>query len=499
MSAKRLYAAVAACAVLVSLGALWNRFAWDDTFIILGSDLVRSPSGWWRAFASPYWPPVLGGFLYRPLTVATYVLDWRVDGAVWFHAVNLLWHAAVSVLVALLTRRWAGDAAALVAGVMFAVHPVHVEAVANVVGRAELMAAAFTLLSVYAAIERRSAAWSAACWVLGLLCKESAAVAPALVVTAWALGVGRPSRREAVLFGACWLGAGAAYLIVRELVLHPYAQFMTIASVFVGQHPAAVRLTALAALADVTRLLLFPLTLRADYAPNERTVVVTPLDGRFVAGLLCLVAWGALLGLVWRRGRRIEALGLAWIALAYAPVANLLFPIGVLLAERTLYLPSVGLALAAGALAKNLRGRPLALLVGGVGVLGGARTALRVPVWRSTLSVTLSVLQDSPQSYVGPMTMAAFYFEQGRADKVIEASRIAESIFPFDARPYLMEAHAALKLKHPRLADSLLARADRLCNPCQGVYAAQAANARRLGDTAVAEALLAHARRLGRP
>src|SRR5436190_1363302 len=191
MSAKRLYAAVAACAVLVYLGALWNRFAWDDTFIILGSDLVRSPSGWWRAFASPYWPPVLGGFLYRPLTVATYVLDWRVDGAVWFHAVNLLWHAAVSVLVALLTRRWAG-------------------------------------------------------------------VAPALVVTAWALGVGRPSRREAVLFGACWLGAGAAYLIVRELVLHPYAQFMTIASVFVGQHPAAVRLTALAALADVTRLLLFP-------------------------------------------------------------------------------------------------------------------------------------------------------------------------------------------------------------------------------------------------
>jgi len=120
-------------------------------------------------------------------------------------------------------------------------------------------------------------------------------------------------------------------------------------------------------------------------------------------------------------------------------------------------------------------------------------------VWRSTLSVTLSVLQDSPQSYVGPMTMGAFYFEQGRADKVIEASRIAESIFPFDARPYLMEAHAALKLKHPRLADSLLARADRLCNPCQGFYAAQAANARRLGDTAVAEALLAHARRLGRP
>src|SRR5438445_9416895 len=60
MGAKRLYVAVAACAAVVYVGALWNRFAWDDTFIILGSHLVRSPGGWWRAFASPYWPPELG-------------------------------------------------------------------------------------------------------------------------------------------------------------------------------------------------------------------------------------------------------------------------------------------------------------------------------------------------------------------------------------------------------------------------------------------------------
>jgi len=499
MGAKRLYVAVAACAAVVYVGALWNRFAWDDTFIILGSHLVRSPGGWWRAFASPYWPPELGGFLYRPLTVATYVLDWRVDGAAWFHAVNVLWHALVSVLVALLARRWAGDGAALVAGVVFAVHPVHVEAVANVVGRAELMAAAFTLLSVYAAIERRSAAWSAACWILGLLCKESAAVAPALIVTAWTLGLGRPSRRAIGLFAACWLGAGAAYVVVREVVLHPYTQFLVIAPVFAGQRPAAVRWTAVAALADVTRLLVLPLALRVDYAPNERTIVSSPLDWRFGAGLLCLVLWGALLRLAWRRGRTVEALGLGWIALAYAPVANLLFPTGVLIAERTLYLPSAGLALAVGGLSRNLRGRPLALLVGVIAVLGGARTALRVPVWRSNLSVTLSVLQDSPQSYVGPMAMAAIYFEGGRADKALAASRIAASIYPLDGRPFLMEAHAALKLKRPALADSLLARADRLCSPCQGLYAAQAADARRLGDSAVADALLAHARRLGRP
>ncbi len=499
MSPRRLYGVVATCAAVVYLGALWNHFAWDDTFIILGSDLVRSSSGWWHAFASPYWPPGLGGNLYRPLTIATYALDWRLDGAAWFHAVNVLWHAAATVLVAVLARRWAGDPAALVAGVVFAVHPVHVEAVANVVGRAELMAAAFTLLAVYAAVERQSPGWSTASWILGLLCKESAAVAPALIATAWALGLGRPSRGRMLVFVGCWVASGAAYFGVRELVLHPYTAFLVIAPVFMGQSPAAMRLTAVAALADVTRLLLVPLTLRADYSPNERTIVSTPLDWRFAAGVVCLIAWGTLLVLAWRSGRKVEALGLGWIALAFAPVANLLFPSGVLIAERTLYLPSVGLALAAGALARGLRGRALGLLVAVVAVLGGARTVARIPVWRSNRGVTLSILQDSPRSYVGPMATAAIYFEQGRADKALEATRIAASIFPLDARAFLMQAHAALKLQRNALADSLLSRADRICSPCQGLYDAEVAMARRLGDTTVAGYLAAHARQLQRP
>ena len=494
MNGKRLYAVVAACAVVVYLGALWNRFAWDDTFIILGSDLVKSSSGWWRAFASVYWPPAIGGGMYRPLTLATYVLDWHLDGVVLFHAVNVLWHAGAALLVAVLTRRWAGDAAALVAGVVFAVHPVHVEAVANVVGRAELMAAVFTLLAVYAAVVRHSVAWSTACWILGLLSKETAAVAPALMAAAWVIRGERPGPRRFILFVGSWLGAGSAYAVARELVLHSYAG-TAIAPVFLGQPPIPVRLTAVAALADVSRLLVFPLKLRADYSPNERTIVSSPLDWRFVAGLLCLVGWALLLWLAWRRRRAVEAVGLGWIALAYAPVANLLFPVGVLIAERTLYLPSAGLAMAVGGLARGLRGRPLALLVAGVAVLGGGLTALRVPVWRSDATLTLSVLEDSPRSFVGPMRMAAIYLERGRTDKALEASRVAASIFPLAGRPLLLEAYAALKLGRRALADSLLTRVDQ-CASCRGLYDSHIAAARQLGDTAVAEYLSAHLQHL---
>src|SRR6266478_6386102 len=96
----RLYAVVAACAVVVYLGALWNRFAVDDLPIIVLNPLVADPAGMWRAFAAPYWPPDLGGHMYRPLVIASFALDHLIDGTAWFHAVNLLWHAGVAVAVA---------------------------------------------------------------------------------------------------------------------------------------------------------------------------------------------------------------------------------------------------------------------------------------------------------------------------------------------------------------------------------------------------------------
>src|SRR5207245_8152314 len=115
---------------------LANGFAWDDMPIVADNTLVHGVSGLWRAFAMPYWPPAAGGYLYRPLVVATYALDWLVApaGAWWFHGVNVLWHAGASTAVALLARRWAGDAAGWLAGAPFAVHPVHGFAVDGVVG-----------------------------------------------------------------------------------------------------------------------------------------------------------------------------------------------------------------------------------------------------------------------------------------------------------------------------------------------------------------------------
>src|SRR6266566_5162500 len=190
----------------------------DDLYIIVWNPLVHSVQGTWRAFTGPYWPPDLGGQMYRPLPLASFAVDWAIAGGhpAWFHAMNLLWHAGMAVLVAAVARRWADWATALGAGLVFAVHPAHVEAVANVIGLGELMAAAGVCLAVYAAVVRQDVWWSGAALVLGLLSKENALVAPALIVWAWIVGP-RPLPRRMLAFAIGWLIIGGAYLAVRGI------------------------------------------------------------------------------------------------------------------------------------------------------------------------------------------------------------------------------------------------------------------------------------------
>ena len=513
MTVRRALVAVAIAAVAVHLLSLGGGFVGDDGQIIAVNPLVHGWSGaGLQAFKNSYWPPAFGGALYRPLAVVTYTLDWHLSGgtAPWFHAVNLLWNAGASVMVGLLAASWvAGDVAikaraALAAGLVFAVHPVHVEAVANIVGRAELMATFFTLLAVYVAVEHGNWWLSALAWLLGLFSKENAVVAPALIGAAWLAGVGagRPSRARLTRFAASWLAAGAGYAVLRDLALGSYAPLWTPAPVFVGLSALDVRLTAVAALTDVARLLLFPVVLRVDYSPAERSAVRSVTDPNFLLGCLLLAAGAALLAWAWRRNRKVEALGLAWVGIAFLPVANLVFPIGVLVAERTLYLPSAGLALVVGALMARAPARPGYGLAFAVVVAGLAtRAVLRIPVWRDNLTMAQSIRRDSPNSYQGHMDAAGILLERGRPDLSLTAAGRAIEIYPLDPRPYLIAAHAAMRLGRWPSADSLLAAADRHCRPCGGVYSAEMAVAMSLGDSTIADSLAAHTRRLagGRP
>ena len=116
---------------------------------------------------------------------------------------------------------------------------------------------------------------------------------------------------------------------------------------------------------------------------------------------------------------------------------------------------------------------------------------MRSPVWRDDLAVTQSILVDSPESYRGPARMAALYQSHREPDRALAALRIAARTYDRDPTLFIAGADAAFTLGRPRLADSLLARAEQLCYRCAGYYRTQAFAARSRGDSSVADSLLA--------
>src|SRR5512134_598848 len=130
-------AAVVLAALATYANSLLNGFALDDEPIILGNARVHQLADQAAIWLTPYWPEHGSrAGLYRPFAIFAYALQWMAgNGAPWvFHLVSVLLHAAVCVLALLLLRRIFDSAAALAGALIFAVHPLHTEAVANVVG-----------------------------------------------------------------------------------------------------------------------------------------------------------------------------------------------------------------------------------------------------------------------------------------------------------------------------------------------------------------------------
>ena len=111
----------------------------------------RITQSWPQVWTQPYWKNFSGGGLFRPVTSATFWVEGKLGTPIWSrHLVNVLLNATVTLLlVRLALRLGLGTLTAILAGLLFAVHPTHVEAVAGLVGRAELIAALWILLALH--------------------------------------------------------------------------------------------------------------------------------------------------------------------------------------------------------------------------------------------------------------------------------------------------------------------------------------------------------------
>ena len=417
-------------AALVYANAAANGFVLDDRGIILQNPLVQEPARAWQAFVSPYWPAAVGGGQYRPLGIVSFAVDHAIAGnsAAWFHVVNVAWHVAATVLLSLLALSLGGATMALAAGLVFAVHPVHVEAVANIVGRLELMAATFGLATLL--LHRRRSPWAVVTFAAALGSKESAVVYPLLALLLDRLP-GASSRSARPL----WIGYAVALALWAGMMSYALrdAVLSTTSAVFAGLTLSERLLTVLSIVPHYARLLLVPAQLSADYEPGVITAVTT-LMPMVLAGILVMLL-AAIVG--WRTRRRapVVAVTLAWIVVAIAPVSNVVLVTGVALAERTLYLASAGAAIAVGWLAtRPLTSRATAQLVlSGVLAAGAWRTWTRTPVWQDSRSFALQLLEDHPESYRGHWVAARVLRSGGDLPAAAREYAVAHSIYPGDS------------------------------------------------------------------
>ena len=449
--------AVGLIAIAVFAPTLGYRLVWDDPKLLgvlqerlLGGGLLAVLGADFRLD-----PAVPLGF-YRPVTMLSLWLDRALGGgAAWpFHLTNVLLNALASALLFRLLRRLGVETGPALAGAaLFAVHPVHVESVAFVSGRTDLLATVFTLGATILWLRDRAAERSGGPWTIGAasalfalacLSKEVAFVLP-LVLVAWDALLPAASSAWCARGRFAWLaGLGTALLAVLFLrgavagVPLLGAGAGTGAAVPLGERLAAAPAVLLSAL----QLLVLPWPLSPYHTPDQIRFGALAI----AAAALVVVAWCLLAGRRWQRAGLLSA---AWTVLFLLPSAGIAAHAGAPLAERFLYLPSAGLpmlALAAAGHAFHAR-RAVAALLGVAALAGAALSAGESRIWRDEEALYAALVARSPRYADGFVGLAHVREGQGRFD---EAAALLDRAIALD--PMLEGAHMKLGLVRGRQA-----------------------------------------------
>lgn len=436
---------------LAAWAVYWNsldgEFVFDDTSIVQNNPQIRSlaPENLKQIFGSHYWQTAAGqGGLYRPVVVLSYAVNYAVGRLdPWgYHFVNVLLHALNAVLVFVIVRELFGEGTfAFWSGLLFALHPIRTEAVAYVVGRAECLAGLFFLAAWWCYLRGRWAV-AAVAFLLAALSKESALTFLAVAVLS---DLVRGRRGEWEAYGS--LGAAAvAALALRYAVLGGIAPLAVSASSnpLAGVGTVTRLLTATAVLGKYLWLLVWPAALSADYSFHQIPPVASPWTASFLLGLVGLVAVVAGTVWAWRRAKPLFLCGAFFLA-TFSLTSNFLRPIGTIMAERLLYLPSLGFTcIVAYGVAQMGRKQMTAVVLA---LLYAGRTVSRNTDWHDHVTLFSSAAEVSPNSSLVQANLAnALLYRKGDAAGAARHSLEAIRIEPGDPAAYMTLGDALVKL-----------------------------------------------------
>ena len=456
----KIFLICAAVAVVVALPSLINGFVYDDVWIVERNEVVHDIDIS-ALISSPFWPEDRGGVMWRPLALAGYALQWAVGGGapLAFHIGCVLLYGLVAGVSGLAFSRMFNPGVGILAGILFAVHPAHVEVTATAVGQAELWAALGYVGALLFAWERSGSTNTRnrlgfllavlAFLVIGLGGKEQPITFPAGAIVLWWLRARSdgtsifsiawrewvvPAASCLVIFAYLWLRAtfgggvtaagGIATGLDSESVLQRFVVMLPVSTIWL-------------------RVLFAPLALSADYSPQH--LVPEVLFGlKHAAAILLWLGFFSLTLLV-RDKQRSLFVGVMLFAITISVASNIVVPLEVLMAERLLFLPSLGWSLAvAGVLQaaywgipEQGRRRTLAIAVGIVIVLFAGRSIQRATIWRSNDVFFAKLVEDAPDSFRSHWALGHFAFERG--DSVAGERELQTAVRLNPEHPQLLE------------------------------------------------------------
>ena len=417
---------IAFLAVASSIVGIVNQFTYDDRNIVELNPVMHDSHAWARLFVSSYWPRNWGGDGYRPITILAFKIEYAIGhgSPIVFHAANILLAALASLLVFFVARRLLPVWAAWITAAVFAVHPVHVEAVANVVGQSELLVACAILAATSLYLRDRlrgplqpaTAAQIFVLYAVACFAKEHGIVLPGILgmaelivvrdETPWRERIRalRPIYLTLVLIAVVFVGARS--YVLADHGIAGFQPFTPFSALRISTRDRI--LTAIGVVPQWVRLLYWPARLSPEYGPPE-IPIAQGWSLLVVPGLLVLAAV-LLLAVLLRKRQPVISFGVAFFCVALLPSSNFVLPAGIVLAERTLFLPSVGAMLVLGALAVVIRDwirarfgerRDVARLGQAVIALvlaaGTARSLQRTTVWHDNERLFRQAVIDSPR------------------------------------------------------------------------------------------------------
>lgn len=442
-------AALALALYAVTLG---GTYIYDDAVIIGLDDRVQHAKHWRQFWTHDYFN---GGIdnLYRPLVSQSYGLQWWLHGnRPWaFHLVNLLLNAGVCALVAEFARRLVDWRVGLIAGLLFAAHPVHSEAVAGIVGRAELACAvgvvgAMVLFLKCPMTKPRALAISGLCLV-AILSKEQGLLMPFLLAALLPVRRAMFAKEPALTFEqhnaqhqamsltfvlVLWSVIGV--IILREEILHLKFEwdrgFLDIAMQPMIHSPRVDRwLIPLGLLGRYFQLLVAPVKLSIDYGLTVLRPTIARDDPYLWLGAAVLLAW--MIGLVVSLLRRSWTVAFCLVALAltYSMASNVVM-IAAIFGERLMYLPSVFFLILVAMAMARLPAKVWRILLLVMVLLGCVRTWTYVRRWNDRDAFYEYALKEQPQSLKIHLLVSDADYQKGQLAAARRVMNDAISIYP---------------------------------------------------------------------